>query len=179
MSWWTAGTWRTVSGNSDSISAMSVYYFQYLSAGASAVDRNPAISSGVFAFEGIRVWTVWESDASGSWKLYGSRTDVPLEVKEKPQQPAGHSLLQNFPNPFNPNTAIHYEISAATHVTLRVFDLLGRELIKLVNEDKQPGRYDVSWDGRDQAGVRLASGVYLYRIQAGEFVEARKMMLLK
>jgi hypothetical protein len=84
------------------------------------------------------------------------------------------SLKQNYPNPFNPITTIAYSIEKGTDVRLTVYDVLGREVATLVNEAKKPGMYQVHFDAS-----RLASGIYLYRIQAGSFVKTHKMMLLK
>ena len=88
--------------------------------------------------------------------------------------PAQFTLEQNYPNPFNPNTTIKYQIPEPSSVTLKVFDVLGNEVAILVNEEKQPRSYEVEFDGSG-----LASGLYFYKIQAGEFVETKKMLLLK
>ena len=88
--------------------------------------------------------------------------------------PLSFGLDQNYPNPFNPSTAISYQLSAASQVTLKVFDLLGREVATLVNGERQPGRYSVTWDASG-----LSSGVYLCRLQAGNLVQTRKMVLMK
>ena len=88
--------------------------------------------------------------------------------------PDVYELNQNYPNPFNPVTIIKYEIPKAGKVKLVIFDMLGREVKTLINENKEPGRYDVQFDAS-----KLASGTYLYKIQAGNFVEVKKMVLLK
>jgi hypothetical protein len=90
--------------------------------------------------------------------------------------PASTELAQNYPNPFNPSTKIRYTVSEAGSgvVRLSVYDMLGREVAVLVNEPKTPGRYAVTWDARS-----MASGVYLYRLVAGTFVQSFRMMLLK
>jgi hypothetical protein len=93
-----------------------------------------------------------------------------------------YSLAQNYPNPFNPATIINYAIpSVATlhatsvqHVTLKVYDILGREITTLVNEYQSAGRYSVSFDGSN-----LASGIYIYRLQVNDYVMSKKMMLVK
>jgi hypothetical protein len=88
--------------------------------------------------------------------------------------PQVYSLSQNFPNPFNPVTQISYCISKAGLVTLKVFDVLGREVSTLVNEEKQPGTYIVDFNGES-----FASGVYFYRIESAQFTEVKRMVLLK
>ncbi len=84
------------------------------------------------------------------------------------------SLIQNYPNPFNPNTTIAYSIPIAGKVSLKIFDVLGNEIATLVNEEKTTGNYTVNFDASN-----LTSGVYFYRIQAGDYVETKKMILLK
>jgi hypothetical protein len=98
-------------------------------------------------------------------------TSVPDIVDELPST---FALGQNFPNPFNPSSDIRYLISEFRMVQLAVYDLLGREVAMLVNEAKQPGAYSVRFNASG-----LASGVYLYRLTAGSFVETRKMIVLK
>jgi hypothetical protein len=95
-------------------------------------------------------------------------------------QPVADFLLeQNHPNPFNPMTAILYCVPSQSHVTINVFNLLGQHVVTLVDEDKSPGTYRVVWDGTDQIGRLVATGVYLYRLQADDHVETRKMLLIK
>ena len=90
-----------------------------------------------------------------------------------------YSLSQNYPNPFNPSTSIQYAISSTQFVTLKVYDLLGREVATLVNEEKAAGSYEIDFNvGRDFSPA-LASGIYFYKIQAGSFVETKKMILIK
>jgi len=84
------------------------------------------------------------------------------------------TLDQNFPNPFNPNTLIKYSIPKSSQVSLKIFNTLGQEMETLVNEEKQVGTYEVNWNASN-----LQSGVYFYRLQAGSFVQTRKMILLK
>jgi probable HAF family extracellular repeat protein len=88
--------------------------------------------------------------------------------------PNSYNLAQNYPNPFNPTTTIQYSIPQRSNVVLKVYDILGNEVAILVNEEKNSGVYTVSFDGSD-----LASGIYLYRLQAGSFIETKKMLLLK
>ena len=88
--------------------------------------------------------------------------------------PNSYSLAQNYPNPFNPTTTIKYTLQFSGRVTLKVYDILGKEVATLVNEEKPAGSYSVVFD----AG-KLASGIYFYKLQAGNFVATRKMILLK
>lgn len=90
--------------------------------------------------------------------------------------PEGYSLKQNFPNPFNPTTVISYKLSVTGNVSLKVFDLLGKEVATLVNQNQQAGSYSVDFNS---AEYNLSSGMYFYTISAGEFKETRKMMLVK
>ena len=88
--------------------------------------------------------------------------------------PAKYDLSQNYPNPFNPTTKLEFGISNLGFVTLKVYDILGKEVKTLVNEIKPAGTYSVLFDGSN-----LASGVYFYRIEAGEFRDIRRMVLIK
>ncbi|MBK7499508.1 MAG: T9SS type A sorting domain-containing protein [Ignavibacteriales bacterium] len=91
-------------------------------------------------------------------------------------QPKEFLLQQNYPNPFNPSTNIQYAISSTQFVTLKVYDLLGREVATLVNEEKPAGSYNAQFTMNN---VQLSSGIYFYKLQAGDFVETKKMILLK
>jgi hypothetical protein len=103
---------------------------------------------------------------------------VPTSV-EKHTQPLPDALYQNFPNPFNPTTSIPYDVSVRSRVTLAVYDVRGRLVRTLVDGVDAPGHKRVEWDGRDDRGRRVASGVYAFRVQIGGFVAARTMVLLK
>ncbi|MGE5679956.1 MAG: phosphodiester glycosidase family protein [Bacillota bacterium] len=87
---------------------------------------------------------------------------------------SNYVMMQNYPNPFNPATTISYDLPMQSKVELKVFDLLGREVASLINEDQNAGHHSIGFDGSS-----LSSGMYIYRINAGEFVQTRKMMLLK
>ncbi len=93
--------------------------------------------------------------------------------------PRTFALEQNYPNPFNPTTSIAYEVSVPGRVTVAVYDVLGRRVRTLAQGPHEAGTYRVTWDGRDASGAPVASGVYLYRMTAGAFVQTRAMMLLK
>ena len=88
--------------------------------------------------------------------------------------PSTFSFNQNYPNPFNPVTTINYQIPNDGFVTLKVFDILGKEIANLVNHNKEAGYYTVAFDAS-----KLPSGVYIYILQSGEFVSSKKMLLIK
>jgi len=88
--------------------------------------------------------------------------------------PKDFTLSQNFPNPFNPSTVIKYQLPKESFVTIKIYDLLGRDVKTLVKEEKSTGSYSVKFNS-----ANLPSGIYLYRLQAGDFVQTRKMILLK
>jgi hypothetical protein len=112
----------------------------------------------------------------GHLYLYHLLQVVPgsTESVSKDISPAGVQLLQNYPNPFNPSTDIKFQIPDSRMVNLAVFDILGREAAVLMNERKAPGVYDVRFDASG-----MASGIYLLRLQAGNFVQTRKMVVVK
>ena len=97
--------------------------------------------------------------------------------------PARFSLRQNYPNPFNPVTTLRYDLPHRAKVTLSIYDILGREVARLVQGDQAAGYHQVIWDGRNEQGQPVSSGVYLYRLHtgssAGNFIETRKMVLLR
>ena len=104
-------------------------------------------------------------------------TDVPVSGDEP--LPAGYALDQNYPNPFNAGTVISFELAASSDVSLDVFNVLGQQVRRLIGRHLSPGRHDVEFDGRDDQGDQLATGVYLYRLRIGDAAETRKMILLK
>ena len=93
--------------------------------------------------------------------------------------PAAFALDANYPNPFNPQTKISFALPEAQHVELAVYSLDGRRIATLLNENRGAGRHVVTWTGRDGDGRTVASGIYLYRIDAGPYSQVRKMTLMK
>ena len=100
-------------------------------------------------------------------EIVNSQSDIKNEL-------TGFNLHQNYPNPFNPSTTISYSISEIEFVTLKVYDVLGNEIANLVSEEKRIGNYEIEFNAS-----KLPSGIYFYRIQAGSFVETKKMALLR
>lgn len=96
------------------------------------------------------------------------------ETEDPQTSPEQFTLSNNYPNPFNPTTVISYQLPVTSHVTLKVFDMLGREVASLVNGRVSAGQYEVQFDASN-----LSSGLYIYRLQAGEFIQTKKMLLIK
>jgi hypothetical protein len=95
-------------------------------------------------------------------------------VKQENQIPKSYDLSQNYPNPFNPVTKINYALPKQGFVTLKIYDITGREVKVLVNEFKQAGYYTIDFNS-----TNLASGVYFYRIQSNDFIHTKRMVLVK
>jgi hypothetical protein len=107
--------------------------------------------------------------------LFGAADTTTDLIDEKYDNQRDTFLLgQNYPNPFNPTTVIKYQLPKSRHVTLKVYDIIGKEVAVLVDEQKNAGSYQVTLND-----FRLASGVYLYQLKAGNFVETKKLILLK
>lgn len=93
--------------------------------------------------------------------------------------PKIYALSQNYPNPFNPVTEIRYQIPNPGKISLIIYNILGQQVKSLINTSQPAGYYTIRWNGRDDAGINVASGVYFYRIRAGNFVQTKKMMFIK
>ena len=112
----------------------------------------------------------------GAFDLYFDFTYV---VENEELLPFQYRLSQNYPNPFNPATTINYSIPLRTHVDISIYNLLGRRLKTIAEGMKDGGDHSVIWDGTDENGIPAATGVYMYRLKAGDYIETRKMLLLK
>lgn len=135
----------------------------------------PSTNSEIAALGG-KSWTVWTDTRTGTSQTWLEitnylSTSVPGDGRSIP---TAFSLRQNYPNPFNPSTTIEFRISDLGFVSLKVFDVLGREVATLVNDVKSPGEHRTHLDGSN-----LPSGIYFYRLTAGQFVETRKAVLIK
>lgn len=101
-------------------------------------------------------------------------------VESNAAEPARHfQLEQNYPNPFNPTTVINYQLPISSSVKLSIYSITGQLVRTLVDEQKSAGRHQVVWDGLNERGERLPSGIYLYRIEAGDFRATRRLALVK
>lgn len=106
---------------------------------------------------------------------------VPTAIEDyiASQLPGEFELYQNYPNPFNPATTIAFSVERREKVKLEIFDALGHRVRTLIDQPMQPGRFKAEWDGRNASGQQVASGIYFYRLHAGDFVQSRKMILLR
>jgi hypothetical protein len=93
--------------------------------------------------------------------------------------PKEFSLFQNFPNPFNSETAIKYQLQNSVRVTLKIYNILGQPVKELIDKELPRGTYSVNWDGKDDKGFQVNTGIYIYQIKAGESVQSKKALLLK
>ena len=117
----------------------------------------------------------FESNGGGNFSIT-QITDIGVLNNHLPE---GYKLYQNYPNPFNPSTMIIYQLPKDSDVQLITYDLLGKQIKKLVNKQQNAGEYQIEWDGLDETGKPVASGIYLYQLIAGDFSEVRKMILMK
>ena len=113
------------------------------------------------------------SDSSGAYRI-----TLSLGAARAGQTPQDFALMQNYPNPFNPATLIQFQIAQASPVSLDIYNILGQKVRTLVNEPLPAGRYTAVWDGRSDAGSGVSAGIYFYRLQAGDYARARKMVLM-
>ena len=111
-------------------------------------------------------------------KYVQTHSDVEDETGDR-EKPSGFALSQNYPNPFNPTTKIEFTLVKSDFVTLQIYDVLGRKVRTLVSEDLPSGYKSVFWDGKNDDGKEVASGVYFYQLKVGNFSEPKKMLLLK
>jgi len=100
--------------------------------------------------------------------------EMVTSVEDENISPSAFSLSQNYPNPFNPNTNIRYQIPEFSFITLKVYDVLGNEIANLINGEKPAGEYQVEFDGEG-----LSSGIYFYQLKFKDFIQTKKMILLK
>lgn len=136
------------------------------------------------------IWKMGDIDGNGSNEFVaGSRnglviafsggTDVISSTDENQFSVSDYHLFQNFPNPFNPTTKIRFAIPQRQNVQLKIYDMLGREVRTLLNKDLNEGYHSIEWNGLNNFGTAAASGIYIYKLSAGDFTVSKKMMLLR
>jgi photosystem II stability/assembly factor-like uncharacterized protein len=184
--------WVSVSGIPLSTTVYSVYYVPNSSMVLAAVDLGPdyifistdngisfsSYSDGLGVNASAKWFTATDSfliagtDYNGVWRRI--RPELVGVASQQNEVPREYQLEQNYPNPFNPTTKINYSIPRTGFISLKIYDMLGREVAVLVNEFKQPGKYSLTWD----AGG-TASGIYFYKITSEQFTSIKKMVLMK
>jgi len=129
-------------------------------------------------------WKVRSNDGAGNTSYYSGTgkfkiINATTGVQNNGTIPTQFNLEQNYPNPFNPTTIINYSLPNNSFVVLKIYDMLGREIKTLVSNEKSAGNYSITWKGQDNNGNKVTSGIYIYRISAGNYSSARKMVVLK
>jgi hypothetical protein len=159
------GNFYCISGKGDSLIFMHSFPGDWMY----TVNKMPSID-GNFSYE------ILAGTRDGKVVCFSGGTDfvTSLETENTDKLPTDFALLQNYPNPFNPSTRIEFHIPNAELVNLKIYDLLGREVKSLVNEEMQPGVHIVELDAS-----ALASGIYFYSLKAGKFISTKKMILLR
>ncbi|MFQ5865621.1 MAG: S8 family serine peptidase [bacterium] len=147
-----------------------------IATGPFTIEPNDFIQLGfaLLAGEGLADLRANADAAQALWDGVITAIEEPVPVL-----PTEFSLKQNFPNPFNPTTFIRYEIAKDSEVELTIYNLLGQKIRTLVNERQNAGFYSIQWEGKNEAGMPVSSGVYLYRLKAGDFTVSREMVLLR
>ena len=113
----------------------------------------------------------------GHYTLIPRGSGMPLNVTEDLSIPSDFSLAQNYPNPFNPETRIHYELPIDGNIKLIIYDILGKELVTLIDGNYSAGRYNIIWNGKDSFGNYLGSGIYFYQLRTDKFSQTKKMII--
>jgi len=168
--------WPAISHQGFSMSDISgVNAACFVASGPSSLKPNESkkfVCAYVFANDSMQL--IQKANFARQFYASGLSDSLLTSVREQSHQPSSFSLYQNYPNPSNPSTTISYAIPTRSHVTLSVFNTLGQIVTELVNGEKDAGSYNVTLDA-----TGLASGVYLYRMQAGGFVQTRKLVVMK
>ncbi len=138
------------------------------------IKLNQVPGTGAIQFKSLNILQTAAGSFSGRMYFDECMANIITDIKENLSLPFEFKLEQNYPNPFNPSTLIKYQIAVNNHVSLKVFDILGKEVATLTDELKPAGNYQVKFDA-----TGLASGIYIYRLQAGKFVHSKKLLLVK
>jgi hypothetical protein len=126
-------------------------------------------------------YIAWTDTRNSDLDIYFDRFENPTAtgVSSKPRAPVKDYLSQNYPNPFNPATTIAFGLKEPGVVTLKIYDVAGKLVRVLVDGEREADHYQVVWDGRNNDGVRVASGVYFYRLKVRGFTRTKKLVLMK
>ena len=135
--------------------------------------QQPDITHGRYP-DGTGYWEFFRTATPGETNV--SQTGVDTDLLSVPE---AFQLYPNYPNPFNPETSIEFNLPGSRRTIVKIYDALGREIVTLLNRELLPGKHRVSWTGEDAAGRRVSSGIYIYRVEAGEFQATGKMVLMQ
>ncbi len=163
-----------IANESNLYSGNNIGIFISTNSGGSWTNISPNTQAGPGCAYSIAVYGQYllAGNGNGAWRIPLSQ--LVTGIKNTDKIPMGFELRQNYPNPFNPTTIINYSIPRSSMVTIKVYDVLGREVSTLVNEQKMPGNYKVTFNAGN-----LASGVYFYQLRASDYTAIKKMLLLK
>jgi hypothetical protein len=134
-------------------------------------------------FPNVDLTDVFQFKVEGNGTIYWDNFyfySTPVGVDNRSETlPQGFALEQNFPNPFNPSTTIRYELPEEAMVNVTIYDMMGRQVSRLVSSRQTAGYKSLQWNATNNSGQPISAGLYIYTIQAGEFSQTRKMVLLK
>ena len=121
---------------------------------------------------GTNYYRLKQTDFDGSYYF----SDI---IKIEINSPKEFSLHQNYPNPFNPETTIKYQLPEKSFITLKIYNIHGQEIKTLINDEKPAGYHSINWDATNNYGIKVSSGIYIYQLNAGNFTQTKKMILLR
>ncbi len=164
-------------GHSSNLSANAGFFRNrdqrdyHLVAGSPAIDAGVTITLVTTDIEG--------NPRTGAYDVGAYEFNVSTGIDDTPENPTGFRLEQNYPNPFNPKTTIAFSLPTAGKITLEIFDVLGRKVRTLLQDYLPAGDYQAAWDGRNDFGQTLSSGVYIYQLRAGSYQQTRSMQFIR
>lgn len=172
------------SDSENHIRAKSMFAYEDEIFNTNGLDKNPVVSCGVqdmyhYWPYPFNVWVVWQTNESGNWQLVGSYFRITAWGIEDENSPMNFKLGQNSPNPFNFGTNIPYSIEKPVNVKLEIFNVLGIRVKTFLESHVAVGDYHFYWDGKNERGIPLPSGVYYYRMGSGIHFQNRSLVLLK
>ena len=128
-----------------------------------------------------RAWYCWTDPRENGLNIYANNSIyLATDIEDKDEIiPSGFELTQNYPNPFNPSTEISFVLPSKSFVTISVYNMLGQQVKTLVESNLPAGTHTITWDATNQFSMKVASGIYFYKMEADDFVEMKKMVLMK
>jgi len=173
-----AEKWESISGGTTLTSAGPQDVSQVIASGPHSIDGNSSVEICFALLAGPDLSSI-QSTADSAVAMWNNLFVNGINDNKDRILPATFSLEQNTPNPFNPNTKINFTLPEQTNIKIEVFDILGKRIRTLTNQSWDAGNHQIEWDGTNAAGELVAGNVYLYRLSTKDFVQTRKMILLK